>query len=114
MKSFVTLVNRFLMLCFLSVAFSPAVYALSPIVQYQSLVAGEGEKGFLDGSFYSAQFNRPLGLALSTDGSILYVADQQNNRIRAVLLDQKNTVETLAGTGEGGNKDGPLSIATFN
>ena len=114
MKLFLPLVKRLPMFCFLAALFSARVFALSPMVQFQSLVAGEGENGFLDGAFYSAQFNRPLGLALSPDGSILYVADQKNNRIRAVLLDQKNKVETLAGTGEAGAKDGPISIATFN
>ena len=92
----------------------PAGWALSPMTQYQDLVAGEGEPGFEDGPFYSAQFNRPLGLALNDDGSVLYVADQQNNRVRAVLLDQQNTVETAAGTQTAGSKDGPLSIGTLN
>ncbi len=87
--------------------------ALTPVVQYQDLVAGEGAPGFEDGDFYSARFNYPMGLALNTDGSILYVADFLNNRIRAVLLDKKNEVETIAGTGEMGKKDGPVSLATF-
>jgi hypothetical protein len=91
-----------------------AGYALSPMVQFQDLVAGSGEAGFEEGPFYSARFNAPAGLAVNTDGSVLYLADQQNNRIRAIKLDDKNTVETLAGTGEAGAKDGPVSLATFN
>src|SRR5258708_1440279 len=89
-------------------------FALSPIVQFQDLVAGEGESGFEDGPFYSAQFSGPMGLALNSNATILYVADQNNNRIRAINLDEKNGVSTLAGTGKGGREDGPLTLATFN
>src|SRR5581483_1762876 len=107
-------------LCFLSVEmvlvclFPLAAKALSPMVQFQDLVAGSGEAGFEDGSFYSARFNGPPGLAGSDYCSFLYVADQQNNRIRVVRMDDKNKVETLAGTGEAGMKDGPATQAAFN
>ena len=87
---------------------------LSPIIQYQDLVAGEGEAGFANGPYYLAQFNHPKGLATSPDGTTLYVADQQNNLIRAIQSNKKNTVETLAGTGTPGNKDGLLLKASFN
>jgi len=88
--------------------------ALSPLVEFQDLVAGQGERSFSDGPFYSAQFNHPLGLALSPDGTALYVADELNNRIRVIRLDRKNEVGTLAGTGEPGRMDGPCTAASFN
>ncbi len=89
-------------------------FALSPLTQYNDLVAGAGDSGFADGTFYSAQFNNPLGLALNEDGSVLYVADTENDRIRAVDLNNKNQVQTIAGTEKAGNLDGPISIATFD
>ncbi len=104
--------SGFLLALFLP--FSSSVFALSPMVQFQDLVAGEGDAGFEDGAFYSARFNLPSGLCLNEDGSVLYVADSSNNRIRAIFLDKKNEVETLAGTGKTGRIDGPLSIASFN
>ncbi len=89
--------------------------SLSPMIQYHDLVAGNGgEKGFKDGPFYSAEFNHPVGIVLNAYESILYVADQKNNLIRAILLEKKNKVITLAGSVTAGRVDGPLSIASFN
>ena len=88
--------------------------ALRPMVHYHDLVAGEGDRGWGDGEFYSARFNGPQGLALSGDGLKLYVADAGNNSIRVVRLDQENKVETLAGDGKPGYSDGPLQKAEFN
>ena len=81
---------------------------------FYDLVAGRGEPGFRDGIFTEAQFNNPLGLALNSDGSRLYVADGANNKIRMVLLDRANAVTTLAGTGEKADHDGSLLSAAFN
>ena len=89
-------------------------FGLSPLIQYQDLVAGSGETGFEDGAFYSSEFNRPEGLTLNEDGSILYVADTVNHRIRTVDLNQQNSVKTIAGTGVAGNQNGLLATATFN
>ncbi len=102
-----------LLFFFCGVAPAP-ILALSPIVQFQDLVAGAGEAGFEDGQFYQAQFNQPAGLAVNSDGSILYVADQFNHRIRAILLDEKNKVETIAGSGKQGQEDGSLLNASFD
>ncbi len=60
-------------------------------------VIGSGEIGLSDGSFESAAFNHPQGMAL--DGGVLYVADTENHAIRAIDLG-KRTVTTIAGTGE--------------
>ena len=60
-------------------------------------VIGSGEIGFKDGSFETAAFNHPQGMAL--DGSVLYVADTENHAIRAIDL-ARRTVATIAGTGE--------------
>ena len=46
----------------------PKVFGLTPMVEYNDLVAGEGEKGCRDGPFTSALFNLPTGLAIDPDG----------------------------------------------
>jgi hypothetical protein len=81
---------------------------------YHDLVAGDGMAGFRDGEFYRARFRDPAGIAVLSGGSILAVSDQNNNRIRAIHLDDGNRVDTLAGTGVGGGDDGPLQQATFH
>ncbi len=101
-------------LMLLVLTFPVNCFALSPLQQTNDLVAGEGDPGFEDGVFYAAQFNKPEGLALNDDGSILYVADQDNNRIRAVDLNNRNQVQTISGTGKAGNLNGPISVATYN
>jgi len=98
----------------MALAVPAAAWSLSPMMQYNDLVAGEGDPGFSDGHFYSAQFNHPTGLTLNEDGSILYVADTKNNCVRAIDLNNKNNVQTIAGTGVEGYKDGPNAAAVFN
>jgi DNA-binding beta-propeller fold protein YncE len=61
-------------------------------------VIGGGKAGLQDGAFAEAQFRQPQGLALSSDGKRLYVADTENHAVRGVDLEKK-TVVTLAGTG---------------
>ena len=66
---------------------------------YQILdVVGNGTRGFDDGGFTEATFNKPQGMALSDD-NVLYIADVNNHAIRAVSLSDRE-VSTIAGTGE--------------
>jgi sugar lactone lactonase YvrE len=68
--------------------------------------------GFKDGDADQAQFKYPEGLFLR--GNTLYVADSQNHRIRRLLLDQTPIkVETVAGDGTPGFKDGDGAAAQF-
>jgi thiol-disulfide isomerase/thioredoxin len=60
-------------------------------------VIGTGEIGLTDGSFESAAFNHPQGMAF--DGVTLFVADTENHSLRAVDFG-KRTVMTIAGTGQ--------------
>ena len=100
---------------FLSFCVTQNVLAVRPLSANIALVAGEeGHAGFKDGSFTSALFNTPLGLAVSDDGTRLFVADSGNNRVRIIHLDQNNEVTTLAGQDLAGKLDGPLTIAQFN
>jgi sugar lactone lactonase YvrE len=75
-------------------------------------LAGNGVPGFVDGIAENARFRTPTAIALSLDGSFLFVADTNNNRIRKVDI-QTGQVTTAAGSGDGGSFDGPAAEATF-
>ncbi|WP_290681620.1 redoxin family protein [Halothiobacillus sp. 15-55-196] len=58
---------------------------------------GDGKAGFADGSFATAEFNRPQGIAWLGDD--LYVADTDNQRIRRIDF-ASQTVSTVVGNGQ--------------
>ena len=64
---------------------------------------GSGKAAHADGDFAAAAFNRPQGLAL--DGTNLYVADTENQRLRLVDLKSRK-VSTIGGTGNLDDFDG--------
>ena len=84
-------------------------------------VAGGGSNlaGSGDGVGTSALFNNPTGVALSAARDVLWVADRDNHRIRAIDLASR-VVTTLAGGGTTGVLAGPAlangvgSNALFN
>uniref|UniRef100_A0A0E0CZN1 Thioredoxin domain-containing protein n=2 Tax=Oryza meridionalis TaxID=40149 RepID=A0A0E0CZN1_9ORYZ len=45
---------------------------------------GSSEEGLLDGTFDTASFNRPQGLAYNSKKNILYVADTENHALRTL------------------------------
>ncbi|QIL42364.1 hypothetical protein G7074_25755 [Pedobacter sp. HDW13] len=51
-------------------------------------IAGSGVAGYADGVALAARFNHPSGLALNSDGTALYVTDQDNNLVRKIVLDK--------------------------
>ncbi len=63
-----------------------------------STLAGAGAAGYLDGQGTGAVFSYPVGIAVDATGRI-YVADNDNHRIRVIAAD--GTVTTLAGSGQG-------------
>jgi len=73
-------------------------------------IAGSGVAGSLDGTGTAATFNYPKGI--TTDGTNLYVADEQNNKIRKVVI-ATGVVTTIAGSGTQGALDGTGTAATF-
>lgn len=77
-----------------------------------NLIAGSGATGFKDGIGSAAQFNGPYTLAVSADGTTLYVADKNNNAIRKIIL-ATNTVTTLLGNGKPGTTNGSFFKATL-
>jgi thiol-disulfide isomerase/thioredoxin len=66
---------------------------------------GTGRTGAEDGSFATASFNQPQGMALGGGGQMLWIADTDNHLLRRAQLDAQ-TVETVAGTGRQGR--GPV------
>lgn len=83
------------------------------------LIAGNGtlldgkvdaEPGFKDGRASEASFDRPLGLAVDSEGNV-FIADSGNHRIRK--LTREGQVETVAGSGDEGTLDGPALEASF-
>jgi len=63
-------------------------------------VAGDGSPGSSGdgGPATSARLYNPKGVALNAAGTILYIADYQNHRVRKVDL-SSGTITTVAGTG---------------
>ncbi|CAI8886139.1 T9SS type A sorting domain-containing protein [Chryseobacterium sp. IT-36CA2] len=75
-----------------------------------STFAGNGTAGFVDGDNATAQFKNPAGIAIDKEG-IIYVADQNNNRIRRITGGQ---VTTIAGDGVAGYIDGNALSSRFD
>ena len=75
-------------------------------------VAGSGEEGDEDGVGGAAQFACPAGVAVSPDGSALFVADLWNHKIRRVEV-ATGAVTTVAGSGAEGSADGVGGAAEF-
>ncbi len=73
--------------------------------------AGTGERGFSgdEGPASEAQLNRPSGVAVGLDGSVLIV-DTYNNRVRRVGTD--GIITTAAGGGHIGINEGGLATET--
>ena len=70
---------------------------------------GSGVEGYLDGIGTAAQFVAPVGLAISPDGSTIFVASDSYNlpgeRIRQIDI-SSSEVSTVAGSGISGYTDG--------
>ena len=73
--------------------------------------AGSGTAGFLDGQGTSASFRYPADMDFDSAGN-LYLADNQNHRIRKIS--PTGLVSTLAGSGTAGFADGQDTAASFN
>lgn len=77
-----------------------------------TLLAGSGAAGFADGTGGTAQFSRPTGVAVNNAGTVVYVADYNNHRIRMVTV-PGGVVTTIAGLVASGTADGDSATAQF-
>lgn len=73
-------------------------------------LAGNGTVGSRDGALDQALFNSPQDVDVDSQGFI-YVADNFNNRVRRI---RNGIVETIAGSGAQGFRDGAGSQAQFS
>jgi len=73
-------------------------------------LAGSGSAAFADGNGTSASFNQPTGVTVDGSGNV-YVADQNNHRIRKITAD--GVVTTLAGSGSAAFANGNGTSASF-
>lgn len=64
---------------------------------------GGSTAGFADGGMSGAQFNKPQGMSMASNGDI-FITDQDNYRVRKISADGSN-ITTIAGSGTGGFKD---------
>jgi hypothetical protein len=77
---------------------------------FVTTLAGCGSSGYSDGIGTDAQFNNPSDIAVDMKGNV-YVADQNNHRIRKIA--PNGVVTTLAGSGVLGFADGYGTNAKF-
>ena len=88
-----------------------AIFKVSPS-RTVTPIAGAGSNGYSGdgGPAIDAQFNDPAGLAFDIRSGILYIADENNHRVRAIY--PSGVVQTVAGTGAPGfSGDGGLGVA---
>ena len=79
-----------------------------------TLAGSVGVSGTNDAIGTAAQFHNPFGVALSGAGTLVYVADMNNQTIRAITV-PGGVVTTLAGAPNlAGSVDGANSAARFN
>ena len=70
-------------------------------------IIGTSARGFTDGDFDNATFDKPQGVAL--DGELLYIADVNNHAIRVADL-AAGTLSTVAGNGVMGRQRIPFGV----
>lgn len=77
------------------------------------VAAGTTNEGLVDGPAAEAWFAQPSGLAVSTDGERLWIADSETSALR--FVDREGVVTTAVGTGlfDFGHRDGAAGQALF-
>lgn len=77
----------------------------------QTVLAGNGVGGFVDGIGTAAEFYYPMGITTDNNGN-LYVADSYNQRVRKIVI-ATGQVTTYAGNGVEAVVNGTASASSF-
>ena len=98
-----------------SLSFTPTITpspppSASPAACMVTTVAGTGSASWVDGAALSSTFSSPQGLAWDGALAALFIADQNNNRVRRLL---GGVVSTLAGGISAACTDGTGATARF-
>ena len=90
---------------------NPSTQVITTIAGTPQTVGYSGDNG----PATSAEFSTPYGLALNSAGTILYIADRDNNAIRELNL-TTGIITTVAGNGTFGSTGdgGPATAATLS
>src|SRR5262252_4615329 len=91
---------------FIAMAGPHQVWVMNLETGYLEPYAGSGREDIVDGPRLQAAMAQPSGI--SSDGTLLYVADSETSAIRSVSLGINGVVKTIIGEGlfEFGDKDG--------
>ncbi|MBA0052753.1 redoxin domain-containing protein [Streptomyces sp. AJS327] len=87
------------------------LWTYDPATERVAAVAGTRNEGLADGPAEAAWFAQPSGLAVSSDGERLWIADSETSALR--WIDRELTVRTAVGSGlfDFGHRDGPAPEA---
>lgn len=74
----------------------------------------DGMAGFRNATRLESLFNRPSFLSLNQATGSLFMSDRDNHVIRRIPLSNQGQVQTLAGDGSAGSRDGVGGASRFN
>ncbi len=91
------------------------LWTFDPASGAVEVAAGTTTEGLEDGAAEAAWFAQPSGLAVSADGSTLFVADAETSSVRSITADEDGTLQVATLVGQGlfdfGLVDGPAPLA---
>jgi thiol-disulfide isomerase/thioredoxin len=93
------------------------LWSFDPVGRTVAVLAGTSAEGIRDGGSADAWFAQPSGLAVSADGSMLWVADSETSALRSLTRKDVSgspyEVLTVVGSGlfDFGHVDGPADVA---
>jgi len=72
------------------------------------------DSGDIDGQIGTSRLQHPLGVTGNDDGSLIYIADTYNNKIKEFDSETGITTTLLGLAGNGGYRDGDATVAQFD